>query len=100
MAKVNLPAHRTLRVVPPTLPLLLIPNNKGGGAKWESPAKLRINFSNAAAWSIMGNSEVVDWTVGSDHVAIVVDVFRDPSKYFDTTIGMEPVLWSWGVFAA
>jgi hypothetical protein len=100
MAKANSASYRTLRVVPPTLPLLMVPNNKNGSAKWQSPAKLRITFSpsNAAAWSFTGDSQVVDWSIGKAHVPIAVDAFRDPSKYFDTTIGNDPGLWSWGVF--
>jgi hypothetical protein len=100
MLEANSPSYRTLPVVPPPAPLLSVPNNKSGLAKWQSPSKLRIRFapSNATAWAFSGDAAIVEWSIGNAHVPNTADAFRNPMKYFDTTIGKEPRLWSWGVF--
>jgi hypothetical protein len=90
---------RVLVITPPSKTVLSIPNNKGGLAAWESPGKLRVGLVEAdpSAWSIEVKGTVVEWRFGSRWATVVADAFADPEKHFDSTIGGDPRVWSWGL---
>ena len=91
--------ERTIVVTRPTEVVLRVPNNRGGAAAWSAPAKLRLEYSvdNPAAWSLGAENSVVRWQLGAEHISIVAEAFADPIKFFDSSIGSDPVVWSWGL---
>jgi hypothetical protein len=97
MAKSESPCSRTVVVSLPTAEVLSVPNNRHSPCV--APERLRIELatSDAKCWLLTEDGAVVHWLIGSDNLRDVADVFADPAKYFDSTIGENPPLWSWGV---
>jgi hypothetical protein len=64
-----------------------------------APERLRteLDISDDQSWLITEEGAVVHWHLGADSLRKVADVFADPMKYFDSTVGEAPVLWSWGL---
>jgi hypothetical protein len=99
MAQSEFLCSRTVVVSLPTTDVLSVPNNRQSPCV--APERLRIELavSDARCWLLIEDGAVVHWQLGADSLRKVADVFADPMKYFDSTIGEEPVLWSWGVLA-
>ena len=99
MAQSESPCSRTVVVTLPTTDVLRVPNNRQ--SQCVAPERLRIELaiSDAKSWILTEDGALVHWHLGADSLRKVADVFADPTKYFDSTIGEEPVLWSWGVLA-
>lgn len=97
MAKHESPCSRTIVVSLPTTEVLRVPNNRRSPCV--APERLRIELvtSNPKSWLLTEDGAVVHWLLGADNLRDVADVFADPTKYFDSTIGEKPTLWSWGV---
>ena len=99
MAQSETPCSRTVVVSLPTTDVLRVPNNRQ--SQCVAPERLRIELaiSDAKSWLLTEDGAVVHWHLGADSLRKVADVFADPTRYFDSTIGEEPVLWSWGILA-
>jgi hypothetical protein len=97
MARSESPCSRTVVVSLPTTDVLSVPNNRH--SQCVAPERLRIELasSDAKSWLLTEDGAVVHWHLGADSLRKVADVFADPMKYFDSNIGEEPVLWSWGM---
>jgi hypothetical protein len=97
MAQSASPCSRTVVVSLPTAEVLSIPNNRG--AQCVAPERLRVELvqSDPNAWALVEDGAVVNWQMGADNLRNAARVFADPAKYFDSAIGKEPVLWSWGM---
>lgn len=88
---------RTIVVSLPTAEVLTIPNNRNSQCVAPERLRIELDLSGSDAWSLVEDGTVVHWRMGADSLRSVADVFADPAKYFDSTVGKEPVLWSWGV---
>lgn len=88
---------RTVQISQPTTEVLRVPNNKASGCI--APTKLRIELDTAdpTAWVLDDDGVAAQWRLGSSHASTVADAFADPAKYFDSSIGAAPGLWSWGL---
>jgi hypothetical protein len=88
---------RTIVVSLPTAEVLNIPNNRN--SQCVAPERLRIesDLTGSDAWALVEDGAVVHWRLGTQRLRDMADVFADPAKYFDSPVGQEPVLWSWGV---
>lgn len=97
MAQSESPCSRTVVVSLPTAEVLSVPNNRQ--SQCVAPERLRIELaiSDARSWLLTEDGAVVHWHLGADRLRKVADVFADPAKYFESTIGEEPPLWSWGM---
>ena len=97
MAQSESPCSRTVVASLPTAHVLSVPNNCQ--SQYVAPERLRIELAIAdtKSWLLTEDGAVVHWHLGADSLRKVADVFADPTKYFDSTIGEEPALWSWGV---
>jgi hypothetical protein len=97
MAKSESPCSRTVVVSLPTAEVLSVPNNRHSPCV--APERLRIELatSDAKSWLLTEDGPVVHWLLGADSLFDMADVFADPTKYFDSTIGEKPALWSWGI---
>jgi hypothetical protein len=97
MAQSESPCSRTVVVSLPTTDVLNVPNNRQ--SRCVAPERLRIELavSDANSWLLTEDGAVVHWHLGADRLRELADVFADPAKYFDSTIGEGPVLWSWGI---
>jgi hypothetical protein len=97
MAQSEFPCSRTVVVSLPTADVLSVPNNRQ--SQCVAPERLRIELvvSDAKAWLLTEEGAVVHWHLGADSLCKVADVFADPTRYFDSTIGEDPVVWSWGL---
>ena len=99
MAQSASPCSRTVVVSLPTAEVLSIPNNRN--SQCVAPERLRVELapSGAKAWALIEDGAVVHWQLDADSMRNAADVFADPAKYLDSTIGREPVLRSWGMLA-
>jgi len=97
MAKSESPCSRTVVVSLPTTEVLSVPNNRRSPCV--APERLRIELaaSDPKSWLLTEDGAVVHWLLGADNMREVANVFADPTKYFDSTIGEKPALWSWGI---
>jgi hypothetical protein len=97
MAKSESSCSRTVVVSLPTAEVLSVPNNRLSPCV--APERLRIELatSDAKSWLLTEDGAVVHWLLGADTLRDLADVFSDPMKYFDSTIGENPALWSWGI---
>jgi hypothetical protein len=99
MAQSESPCYRTVVVSLPTAEVLSVPNNRNAQCVAPERLRLELTLSSASAWALVEDGAVVHWTLGVDRMREAAKVFADPAKYFDSTIGQEPVLWSWGLLA-
>lgn len=99
MSKSPSPCSRTIVVSLPTVEVLGIPNNRG--SRCVAPERLRIELDPSASdtWTIVEDGAVVHWRLGTETSRNMADVFADPVRYFDSSVGQDPVLWSWGLLA-
>jgi hypothetical protein len=99
MSKSATKCIRTVQVSYPTAEVLQVPNNRSAGCV--APTKLRIELdtTDPSTWSLNDDGVAVHWRFGYHHAATVADAFTDPLKYFGSTIGTVPVLWSWGLLS-
>ena len=99
MAKSESACSRTVVVSLPTTEVLRIPNNRNSPCV--APERLRVELaqSDVNAWALIEDGAVVHWQLGADRLRDAANVFADPAKYFDSSFGEEPVLWSWGMLA-
>jgi hypothetical protein len=99
MAKSESACSRTVVVSLPTAEVLSVPNNRRSPCV--APERLRIELAttDAKSWLLTEDGAVVHWLLGADRLIEVADVFADPGKYFDSSIGDTPALWSWGLLA-
>ena len=97
MSQSESPCSRTIVVSLPTAEVLSIPNNRG--AQCVAPERLRIESDPSVkdAWALVEDGAAVHWRLGAQTLRNVAAVFADPAKYFDSSVGKDPVLWSWGV---
>jgi hypothetical protein len=103
------PVHRTLEITPPTLPVLRVPNNLGGEARWASPEKWKIAFvpglEDAQLWEFpVTQTSAVLLRLGNHYLDKFTSGLNDLlSKVGDYSIGGHPkeargsetVLWFW-----
>ena len=99
MAQSESPCSRTVVVSLPTTDVLSVPNNRQSPCVAPERLRIELAISEAKSWLLTEDGAVVHWHLGADSLRMVADVFADPMKYFDSTIGEEPVLWSWGMLA-
>ncbi len=99
MAQSETPCSRSVVVSLPTTEVLAVPNNRTSGCI--APEKLRVElaFGAAASWQIVEDGAVVHWQMSAENLRAAADVFAQPAKYFDSTIGKNPALWSWGLLS-
>jgi hypothetical protein len=99
MSKSASSCSRTIVVSLPTTEVLSIPNNRN--SQCVAPERIRIEsgLSASEAWTLVEDGALVHWRLGTQSMRKLADVFADPAKYFDSTVGQEPVLWCWGVLA-
>ena len=97
MAKSESPCARAVVVSLPTAEVLGVPNNRYSPCV--APERLRIEMitTEAKSWRLTEDGAVVHWQLSAKSLCDVADVFADPAKYFDSTIGENPALWSWGL---
>ena len=97
MAQSTSACSRTVVVSLPTTEVLSVPNNRN--SQCVAPERLRIEFapSGVKSWAFAEDGAVVHWQLGADGLRAAAEVFANPAKYFDSTIGEETVLWSWGL---
>jgi hypothetical protein len=99
MAQSEFPCSRTVVVSLPTTEVLSVPNNRQSQCVAPERLRIELDLSDAKSWHLNEDGALVHWQLGADGLRKLADVFADPTKYFDSTIGDEPVLWSWGVLA-
>jgi hypothetical protein len=99
MAQSESPCSRTVVVSLPTTDVLGVSNNRQSPCVAPERLRIELAISDAKSWLLTEDGAVVHWHLGADSLRMVADVFADPMKYFDSTIGEEPVLWSWGMLA-
>jgi hypothetical protein len=97
MAQNTYPCSRSLVVSLPTAEVLSIPNNRNSQCVAPETLRIELDLSSADAWALVEDGAVVHWRLGAESLRSMADVFADPARYFDSTVGREPVLWSWGV---
>ena len=90
---------RTIVVSLPTAEVLRIPNNRNSQCVAPERVRLESDLLDGNAWALVEDGAVVHWRLGTQNLRDVADVFADPDKYFDSNVGQEPPLWSWGVLA-
>jgi hypothetical protein len=97
MAKSETTCSRTVVVSLPTAEVLAKPNNRNAGCF--APERLRIELvhSGVKVWTLIEDGAVVHWQLSADGLRAAAEVFANPAEYFDSSIGEEPVLWSWGL---
>lgn len=88
---------RTIVVSLPTPEVLSFPNNRNSQCVAPERLRVELDLSRGDAWSLVEDGAVVHWRLGAESLRGMADVFADPAKYFDSSVGQEPVLWSWGV---
>ena len=91
-------AFRTVDLTRPTASILAVPNNKGGTAKFKSPKKWRISFSNEPShWSFPQTLEPAELCYGQDWLAPLCEgVIGIPEGHGDYSIGGSDLrLWFW-----
>jgi hypothetical protein len=97
MAQSESLCSRTIVVSLPTPEVLSIPNNRNSQCVAPERLRIELDLSGGDAWALVEDGAVVHWRLGAESLRRVADVFADPAKYFGSTVGQEPVLWSWGV---
>ena len=97
MAQSESPCSRTVVVSLPTAAVLGVPNNRRSPCVAPERLRIELALSDAKCWSLTEDGAVVHWHLGADSLRRVADVFAEPTKYFDSTIGEDPALWSWGM---
>ena len=97
MARGTPPCFRGVVVSLPTAEVLAVPNNRHSGCV--APEKLRVELDpeDADSWAFEEEGAVLHWRMGAHKLQLAADVFGDPVKYFDSSIGKSPALWSWGL---
>jgi hypothetical protein len=97
MSKSATSCIRIVQVSQPTTEVLRAANNHSAGCV--APTKLRIELdaTDADAWSLDDDGVALHWRLGSHTAALAADAFSDPAKFFDSSIGAKPPLWSWGL---
>ena len=97
MKGLNQPTMRTIRLSKPGSDVLAIPNNRRSGIV--SKDKVRVNWTpdRKDEWSIDEPNDEVIMRLGERVLANIENAIQNPSKAFDTTIAMEPILWFWGI---
>src|SRR3954469_24185047 len=97
MARSETVCSRTIVVSLPTTEVLSIPNNRNSQCVAPERVRIELDLSVSDVWTLVEDGAVVHWRLGTQSLRGVADVFADPDKYFDSTIGQEPALWSWGM---
>jgi len=97
MSKSASVCSRTIVVSLPTTEVLSVPNNRNSPCVAPERLRLESDPSSSDAWALVEDGAVVHWRLGTRTLRKVADVFADPAKYFDSTVGQEPALWSWGL---
>jgi hypothetical protein len=97
MAKSESPCARAVVVSLPTAEVLGVPNNRYSPCV--APERLRIEMitTEAKSWLLTEDGAVVHWRLDAESLCDVADVFANPAKYRDSTIGENPALRFWGV---
>jgi len=99
MAQSGSPCSRTIVVSLPTAEVLSIPNNRNSQCVAPERLRIELDLSGGDAWTLVEDGAVVHWRLGAESLRTVAEVFADPAKHVDSTVGQEPVLWSWGVLS-
>jgi hypothetical protein len=97
MKALNQPTMRTIRLSKPGPDVLAIPNNPT--SKIVAKDKLRINWAPGRKneWSIEEQNDELVMLLGESVLANIEKTIKNPSKAFDTTLAIEPLLWFWGI---
>lgn len=93
----NQPTMRTVRLTKPGSDVLAIPNNRT--SRIVTKDKLLINWTpdRKNEWSIDEQDDEVIMVLGKKVLANIENAIENPNKAFDTTIGVDPLLWFWGI---
>jgi hypothetical protein len=97
MSKSETGCSRVVQVSQPTTEVLRIPNNRGAGCVTPTKLRIELDIADPDAWSLDDDGVALHWRLGSRTAQIAEDAFANPGKYFDSTIGARPALWSWGL---
>jgi hypothetical protein len=97
MAQSESPCSRTVVVSLPTTEVLGVPSNRQSQCVAPERLRIELDLSDIRSWILTEDGAVLHWHLGADSLRKLADVFADPMKYFDSTVGDEPVLWSWGL---
>lgn len=91
--------HRTISVTRPTERALVIPNNRGGHARYLAPSKIRLEFdpNDPQSWLLESQQDTLVWKIGRKGVEEFAAALNDPQEYFDRSFGGEPGVWLWGI---
>jgi len=79
MKKAQFPSERTLNIKPPTPKILMVPNNRGGKAKWVTVDKIKIK-------AVKGDSSSEEWSLIHDHPKLFLTVGENMLKAFEKGI--------------
>ena len=93
----NQPTMRTIRLTNPGSDVLAIPNNRT--SKIVVKEKLLINWipDRKNEWSIDEQNNQLIIRLGKNVLVNIEKAIQTPTKAFDTTIAIEPILWFWGI---
>lgn len=97
MAKSPSACSRTVVVSLPTTEVLRVPNNRNSQCVAPERLRIELDMSGAKTWALVEDGAVVHWQLSADYLSDAAAVFADPAKHFDSSFGMEPVLWCWGM---
>ena len=108
MVKAKFSSERTISIIPPTAKILMVPNNKGGKAKWLSVDRIKVKFvkgeSDSEEWSLQHKHPQLFLTIGENKLKALEKGIKDIAKgkgdysigYKEETTDSEPsCLWFW-----
>ncbi len=97
--KDDVASHRAVALTKPTDTVLIVPNNRGGIAKFKSPAKARVLYQPGVsdAGYLTESNGSVEWEIGRDSATSILSVLGEPDRYFDQRIINDPAVWWWGI---
>lgn len=103
------PSNATVAVSPPTDDILLVPNNRGGAARWTAPTSLKLKYTrdqvDADFWSLGLQGGTLILAMGATALATlqkgILDIANGKGDYCigadeaHGTAGSDAVLWFW-----
>jgi hypothetical protein len=97
MAHSETACSRTIVVSLPTAQVLSTPNNRNSPCVAPEMVRVELDLSAGDGWSLFEEGAVVHWRLGAHSLRSLADVFANPEKYLDTSVGQGPALTSWGL---
>jgi hypothetical protein len=89
------PVDRSVRLTPPSVRVLAVPNNRRAGVF--APDRLRLQTAPGAeiwTWEDIGSD--LRLTAGTHGLDGLITWLAKPAQAFDTSFGRSPPLWFWG----